>query len=69
MNSKDKLITELHTQLIEKEQENNQLKAKIDKAIEYIKENCIDDEFYINLSNKEKCIIKVLEILGDKENE
>lgn len=40
------------------------LLQRIDKAIDYIKENCIDDEFYINLSNKEKCIIKVLEILG-----
>ena len=43
-------------------------KQRIEKAVEYIKENCIDDEFYINLTNKEKNIIKVLDILkGDKD--
>lgn len=42
---------------------------KIDKAIEYIKENCIDDEFYVNLTKKEKCIIDVLEILGGNNEE
>ena len=47
--------------------ENLLLHLKIEKAINYIKENCIDDEFYGNLTKKEKCIIEVLEILGDKE--
>ena len=42
-------------------------KARCEKAIEYIKENCIDDEFYINLTNKEKNIIKVLDILEGEE--
>lgn len=41
----------------------------INVVINYIKANCIDDEFYINLSNKEKCIIKALNILEGKENE
>ena len=40
---------------------------RINKAIEYIKEYCIDDEFYINLTNKEKHIIDVLEILKGEE--
>lgn len=39
------------------------LQERITKAIEYIKENCIDDEFYINLTNKEKNIINALKIL------
>lgn len=39
----------------------------IKKAIEYIKEYCIDDEFYINLTNKEKHIIDVLNILKGEE--
>ena len=38
-------------------------KKRIYKAIDYIKKYCIDDEFYINLSNKEKAIIEVLNIL------
>ena len=43
----------------------------IEKAIEYIKKYCIDDEFYINLSDKEKAIIEVLNILqnGSDDNE
>lgn len=43
--------------------------ARIDKAIEYIKEYCIDDEFYVNLTKKEKCIFDVLSILEGKEVE
>lgn len=35
----------------------------IKQAIEYIEQNCIDDEFYINLTRKEKEIIKVLDLL------
>ena len=45
------------------EEENKQLKEDRKKAIKYIKEYCIDDEFYINLTNKEKNIIEVLNIL------
>ena len=41
---------------------------KIDKAIECIKEYCIDDEFYINLTKKEKCIFDVLHILEGEDN-
>ena len=44
-------------------------KSTIDKAIEYIKEHCIDDEFYINLTNKEKHIIDVLSILQGEDDE
>ena len=29
------------------------------KAINHIKEYCIDDEFYVNLTNKEKNIIEI----------
>lgn len=70
-----KLINNIFNKLDDEEkyvilQLNKQLQDKInkiDKALEYIKENCIDDEFYINLTKKEKCIIKVLEILGDED--
>lgn len=42
-------------------------KSRNEKAIKHIKEYCIDDEFYINLTNKEKNIIDVLNILQDGE--
>ena len=42
---------------------------RIDKAIEYIEQNCIDDEYYINLTRKEKEIIKVLDILKGSDND
>lgn len=45
------------------------LKERIDKAIEYIEQNCIDDEFYINLTRKEKEIIKVLYILKGSDKD
>ena len=41
---------------------------RIGKAINYIEEYCIDDEFYVNLTKKEKCIIEVLHILKDIPN-
>lgn len=46
-------------------------KSRCEKAIEFIKKYCIDDEFYINLSYKEKAIIEVLNILqnGSDDNE
>lgn len=40
------------------------LQNKIHKAIDEIKN--IDDEFYVNLSRKEKAIIDVLQILEEK---
>ena len=46
-----------------------ELQDRIDKAIEYIEQNCIDDEFYINLTRKEKEIIKVLDILKGSDKE
>ena len=42
-------------------------KLRIEKAIEYIKEYCIDDEFYVNLTKKEKNIIEILNILKGEE--
>lgn len=50
-------------------EDNPTYKARINKAIKHIEENCIDDEFYINLTRKEKGIVKVLDILKgcDKE--
>lgn len=45
------------------QEENKRLNNIINKVIKYIKEHCMDDEFYINLSNKEKGIIDVLTIL------
>lgn len=69
INAKDLETYELFRENGELWYENTILKERIFKAIDYIKENCIDDEFYVNLTKKEKCIIKVLEILGDKEYE
>lgn len=45
------------------------LQKTIDKAIEHIEEYCIDDEFYINLTNKEKHIFNVLDILKGEDND
>lgn len=46
------------------------LEDKIKKAIEFIDKYCIDDEFYINLTYKEKAIIEVKKILkGEYEDE
>ena len=56
-------LEELITAFDEKDKEIEILNNIINKAINYIKEHCIDDEFYINLSNKEKGIIDVLTIL------
>ena len=53
----------------EKEEKILELINRINKAIEYIEEHCIDDEFYINLSNKEKGIIDVLNILKGVDKE
>ena len=56
----------LYHKIIELEQENKQLKEKIDKAIEYIKEHK-DENNYVFLLPSELQVI--LSILGDKENE
>lgn len=62
-------ITNLQEKLDFMIDRNDEKQERIDKAIEYIKENCIDDEFYINLTKKEKNIFKVLDILNGDENE
>lgn len=46
-----------------KEKEIDRLNNIINRAIEFIEKYCIDDEFYINLSYKEKAIFEVLKIL------
>ncbi len=43
------------------------LAKRIDKAIKYIEEYCIDNEFYINLTKKEKNIIYALKILKGED--
>lgn len=41
-------------------------KLRNEKALEFIDKYCIDDEFYLNLTYKEKAIIEVKKILqGD----
>lgn len=69
-------ITNLHEEIERQEKsqvildnQNAELQGRIDKAIEYIKEHCIDDDFYINLTNKEKHIFDVLNILQGEDNE
>lgn len=55
-------------QLKKIEQENKQLKERIDNAIEYIKKHIIEDseyENYMQCEREEK--EELLEILGDKE--
>lgn len=60
-------ITNLQKRLDFMIDRNDEKQERINKAIEYIEENCIDDEFYINLTNKEKHIIIVLNmLLGDE---
>ena len=53
------------------EQENKQLKEKINKAIEYIKEygrdKQLEEEYLMNAYNLAMYNISLLEILGDKE--
>ena len=44
----DNLILELHGQLIEKEQKINELRDRINKAIEYIEDNSDDMHTYIS---------------------
>lgn len=58
MDSKDNLILELHEQLIEKEQKINELRDRIDKAIEYIEKHSNSFSVLDTISNA-----KLLEIL------
>ena len=72
-----KALDETMSEKIDLQEENQRLKEnnqnmqvemsrsweRIDKAIEYIKEYCIDEEFYINIPAEEKGIIEVLKIL------
>ena len=45
MDSKDKLITELHTQLIEKKQDINELRRRIGKTLQALNEILFYDDF------------------------
>lgn len=47
----------------------DKLEILINKVIKYIKEHCVDGEFYINLSDKEKGIIDVLTMLENGVDE
>ena len=60
---------ELKDKLIKlQEQEIDKYKQVIDKIKEVIKE-VQDDEFYINLTNKEKVLLKILELLEEIDSE
>ena len=63
INKKEAMYDNLAVDYRLAQEEIERLNNVINKAINYIKEYCIDDEFYINLSNKEKGIIDVLTIL------
>lgn len=64
---KYKLATakDLHDRKIEIEK----LQSRIDKTIKFIEKYCIDDEFYINLTYKEKGILEALKILKGDDKE
>ena len=66
-------IIKANTKLLnEKKDLEKQLLEKdniINNAKNFVKEHCIDDEFIVNLSKKEKAIIKVLDILEGKEDD
>ena len=51
------------------QQENKQLKDKIDKATKLIKENVYIDYYGVATFRSQKCVNELLETLGDKENE
>lgn len=59
----EEIIKSANDTMMQLHNEVMQLNKRIDKAIEYIEENCIDDEFYVNLTNKEKSIIEALKLL------
>ena len=53
-------------ELFEKQEIINKYKEVLDKIKEILKEN-IDDEFYINLTNKEKTLYKINDLLEEIE--
>ena len=59
----EEIIKSANDTMMQLHNEVMQLNNRIDKATNYIEENCIDDEFYVNLTNKEKSIIEALKIL------
>ena len=59
-------ITTLNTNKYLLEQKLNKQKEVIDKIKEITKEN-IDDEFYINLTKKEKALYKIHDLLEEIE--
>lgn len=61
-------------ELLVKDDERNQeviieLKGRINKTIEYIKEHTLIDYYGMPRFNNQKNVEELLEILGDKENE
>ena len=58
--SEYKKLVDRNTELIDKMKD---LQERMNKSIKYIEEYCIDDEFYVNLTKKEKNIIYALKIL------
>lgn len=56
------ICTELNNQVLQRDN-------LIKKVINYIKDYCIDDEFYINLTNKEKSIVDLLTLLENWSDE
>jgi hypothetical protein len=63
-----KIINIKHKAFIDTIQELTETATRIDKTIEYIEEYCIDDEFYVNLTKKEKNIIEAYNILKGEDN-
>lgn len=59
---------ELAMQTMELLADKMDLQQRIDKALDHIEKYCIDDEFYVNLTNKEKNIIVVKNILNRKDD-
>lgn len=59
----EEIIKSANDTMMQLHNEVMQLNKRIDRATKYIEENCIDDEFYVNLTNKEKSIIEALKIL------
>ena len=57
---------ELENKITNLQKENNKQKEVLDKIKKISKEN-IDDEFYINLTNKEKALYKIHDLLEEIE--
>ena len=63
--SEYKKLVDRNTELIDTIKDLQEIRKK---AIEYIEQYCIDDEFYINLTEKEKNIIDVYNILKGNDD-